>query len=317
MTIFWRKNKGKLLLAVLLCTMFLCIAADRRYAYHSSVFRETKKFLVGVESNIEICNTGSNPGKFAFDWGEVDDLRGYNFATGPQSLYYDHVLLRHYRGHLTSNAVVVITLAPLATLKYHHPAPANVIRYYPVLEKDEIRSFSWTTYLRCKWTQLKLLGDYNSIPSDPALEFDGRPEPKMLRGFAEFLYKDWGKNFEITDFQAPMTDINREKFNEMLVQVRAFLDWCIAEGLRPALVVCPVTHDYDDQFTDYFCKTYIYDFIEQLNRPNVPFLDYLKDERFRKPEYFVNSLMLNNTGRKLFTREIVSELRKRGLLSSK
>lgn len=60
-----------------------------------------------------------------------------------------------------------------------------------------------------------------------------------------------------------------------------------------------------------FMEVFLYENIRQANKKNIPVLDYIYDERFQDSELYINVDFLNGRGRKLFTKTVLDDLKKR------
>lgn len=128
------------------------------------------------------------------------------------------------------------------------------------------------------------------------------------RHFAGRLCACWRRQFEITDFNAPLNERNRKTFAETVPILCDGLRMCVANGWRPIIVLPPISRHYDEVFKPVFWKTYVSDFVAAANPVKAPYWDYGADPRFRDDSLYANSLMLNRKGRALFTAEIVQRV---------
>lgn len=99
-----------IILSLIACAFLLNALYKRTNAYQNQ-FIDVRKFSVngGVGNNLEIINLGSNHPKFGFDYTELD-VKGENWAVGPQTLEYDFAILRNNISHLAPGAVVVLPI---------------------------------------------------------------------------------------------------------------------------------------------------------------------------------------------------------------
>ena len=87
------------------------------------------------------------------------------------------------------------------------------------------------------------------------------------------------------------------------------IEFCLSKGLKPVLVVTPVSGIMNTHLSDAFMKKVLYDNINMANKLNVPVLDYMRDERFADAGYYCNSAdLLNKTGRRMFTNIVVKDI---------
>ena len=90
--------------------------------------------------------------------------------------------------------------------------------------------------------------------------------------------------------------------------MQTLIDFCTERGYKPVYVVPPVTEHLAKYYTSKFEETYIYGYLQAVNR-EVLTLDYSKDDDFRKNDnLFFNSFFLNKQGRLIFTRRVLKDL---------
>ena len=78
--------------------------------------------------------------------------------------------------------------------------------------------------------------------------------------------------------------------------------------MNPILVIPPVYPTLAEALTPLCRENYIYSFVRRANRQNVPFLNYMDDNRFQKEEYFRNSFFMSEEGAKAFTKVVLKEI---------
>lgn len=219
-------------------------------------------------------NLGSNTGLFGFDWNRAG-VDGLNLAGSPQSMRRSVAKLKAHRGRIAKGAYVIFPISPFTAI---------------------------------------LPEAYDRKPSAPGhsqLAFDGTPSEKQFVDSRESLIKCWKDQFEIADFNDPMTARNRASYVKMVAFARESIAWCRAEGLRPVFVYPPMAKCFDGVFPEKFERVYIRDFLRDVGL-DVPFFDYRNDPAFRDDGNFANSLFLNRTGCAKLTAMVMHDvLRKR------
>lgn len=130
-----------------------------------------------------------------------------------------------------------------------------------------------------------------------------------MRENADFFLDIWRNEFNIIDFDAPLSEENRHAFLEVKVTLSEMLAYCEGRHLRPVLTQLPMSRALTDAFGATFRKHYIDDFIDVANTVHAPVLDYSGDCRFSSDEPFFNALFLNQTGRRRMTKIVLSDLK--------
>ncbi|MCI7643435.1 MAG: hypothetical protein MST10_03640, partial [Lentisphaeria bacterium] len=105
------------------------------------LFFDTKSMCPDPNKKIEVCNLGSSMGKFSFDYSQTE-MHGANFASSPQSLFYDFKLLRRNLKFLKPRAWVLIPICPFSFIRTPYPAGEHYVKYYPVLAPEDIPDYS-------------------------------------------------------------------------------------------------------------------------------------------------------------------------------
>jgi len=221
---------------------------------------------------VDWVNVGSNSGRMGFDW-QMAGTNGLNLAGCPQGTRRDFPKVKAHRAEIADGAFVVIPLCPFTSV-----VPPS----------------------------------YNNRPStdrNPLEAFDGEKTEKEHVAFRDMLDRCWKGEFSIVDYSDPMTEKNRESYKLNIVVMREFIDWCKQEKLRPVLVFPPAEKSFDTLFPDSFMKAYVLDFVKDLERPDVPFINYWKDPAFRSNRLWATSLFLNKTGRKAFTERVMKDVK--------
>ena len=116
------------------------------------------------------------------------------------------------------------------------------------------------------------------------------------------------------------TSTPQEDYAENIEKVSAIIDLCHAHRLRPVLITTPITDVlnaiYDEKTPEFFTtfRRFSADLCERY--PDVPYFDYSHDETFSaRHELFTDGDHLNNAGAALFTKTLVADLRRAGILA--
>lgn len=121
--------------------------------------------------------------------------------------------------------------------------------------------------------------------------------------------KSWCRQFGLSD---TINDIIPGELEETFSKTRKILtnmiQFCLDNSLKPVLVVTPVSKIMNDRLSDVFIERVLFDNIRKANIQHVPFLNYLRDERFADYKmYHNNADFLNAYGRKLFTEILIKD----------
>lgn len=270
------------------------------------------------ERNFDLINLGSSGGKWAFDYSS-SGIKAMNWAQQPQTLLEDFNLLRNYHSILKKGGVVLITIMPFTGLnkstgvrdamKYlkinaHEPIQPNELRkarlyeQYPIFI-GKIAIKAGLRYLLKKERLVDLSQTVNAETNPMSAE---RLEKDALR-----WVKGWKEQFNIIDFDAPLTAENQKGREYRIKLMQTLIDFCIERSYRPVYVIPPVTKHLSKYYTEKFEETYVYGFLKSVDR-DILLLDYSKDNDLKDNDLYFNSFFLNKKGRRVFTEKVVRDL---------
>lgn len=261
--------------------------------------------------NYDIAVIGSSGAKYAFDF-EDSGVKGWNWAEQPQSMVYGYKILKNYFSILRKDGVVIITILPFSGLNVKYPISAYD-KYYLTLDAALIdnynplkRELKYPLLYAPLQSLKRLLKDVTvseNVDSDVKEMND-----EDLKKDAEAWIDSWKKQFGIRDLGEQLTDANRIGQEVRVQLLSEIIEFCLERELKPVIVLPPVHDSLSTKFSDTFRENYIYQFIQKANVQNIPFYNYLDDEKFRDRSYYANSFFLNGRGRKLFTEQILRDL---------
>lgn len=271
------------------------------------------------ERNFDLVNLGSSGGKWAFDYSDLN-VKAKNWAQQPQTLLEDYNLLRHFHSILKQGGYVLITIMPFTGLnkstglmdamKYvKFDIQGEPIQPYMFEEAQRYAKYPILFKKPAVKVLLKyLLGKDKSIKQNPATQMEHNPMNKEhLRIDAKQWVDGWKHQFNISDFDAPLTEENKKGRSYRIDLMRQLIDFCIERGYKPVYVIPPVTEHLAKYYTHTFEETYIYGYLKQVDR-NVLTLDYSKSVEFKDDNLYFNSFFLNKKGRKLFSYKVLKDL---------
>lgn len=310
------------MLAIVLTLISLPFLAN--WLYKTYVLRTTQEEHIRKGSKkknaYDIVSFGSSYARYGFDF-TGSGIEGYNFGVMPQFLYYTFKLLRGYVNSCKPDAYVVIVLPDLV---FGDPGKGKygADRYAKLLSK-EIQGDEYSLYkelfvkryplLKPSLNNLKkCIKDIRRIPKENReyrLMHNELNERQVYEA-AQRRCNDWIKEFHLKDTQSDIIPQDLEnKMAESRQILTDIIDFCLSKGLRPVLVVTPVSGIMNSLLSDAFMKKVLYDNIGMANKQDVPLLDYMRDERFADADYYCNSAdLLNQRGRRLFAEVVVKDI---------
>jgi hypothetical protein len=306
-----------LLLVMIKPAFFILNKLTQRSNWYKNQLADGLKFCKQIPRNLDICNLGSNSGKYSFDYDDTG-LIGENWALGPQTLSYDFRVLKNYFSYLKGGATVIILLCPFSSCikdfeddsynyKYYSFLNPVLIRNYSRDTKKKVMNFVNAPFQDSPFTSIKrLIKDVPAI-SNIMLSTETMDE-ESLKNDACVYIDNWEKQFIISDLDGTVSSNNLEsiEYNSHLLQ--DMISFCLERKLTPVIVLPPMTKALSSRLSGIFRENYIYSFIRSANTKQVPFIDYSDDERFDFPDLYYNSYLLNFKGRKLFTNTVLKDL---------
>lgn len=288
-----------------------------RIVHHTKWYEQywngVQKFWYMTTFNLDVVNLGSNSGKYAFNYDGLS-ITGMNWAVGPQSLVHDFNILKNYFSYLNSRATVIITITPFSSLVSPNYNIISNLKYYTFLHPATILNFDENERIRalkikespiCEmpWICIKrtLKEGVQHIIHKPVSKCD------MEKNSMIFI-NSWKKQFGIVDLDAPLSELHRKDQENRILILKEMIEFCLERDLKPVLVIPPIHLLLSKRLTLLCRENYIYSFVRKANGRNVPFLNYMDDERFHDDRYFFNSFFMSEEGARTFTRIVLKEL---------
>ena len=275
-----------------------------------SLYPTNEWYREHLERNFDVVNIGSSSARYAFDYSELP-VKAFNWGEQPQSLNNGFKILKTYFSILKKGGTVIISLGPLSGLdvegkwqkdandKYYYILPSELINDYSSVAKRRNYPLVYYPITSIKNLLRKTFGKENGGDTELAKTFIDDSE-KWIR--------IWKAQFGIKSFEEPLSEANNKGQERRIALLKDILAFCIERDLQPSVVIPPMHSSLANKFTPTFRENYIYSFVNKANIFNVPFLNYMDDERFDDDKYFYNSFFLNEEGAKTFTKIVLKDL---------
>lgn len=246
------------------------------------------------------------------------DVKGYNFGYASQFFYYTNLMLHQYAKTCKKGGVVYLIIADLVFAK-EGKGLYGAEEYVKFLKKSILgEEYSAGRYLRSRFPVffhprlvircLKRLCGIKFPNSFKSLENNSLTEIEVVLE-AEKRCNSWCKQFGLTN---TLDNSTPKELDEVFEKTRRILtemiQFCLDNGLKPILVVTPVSKIMNERLGNDFINCVLFDNISKANTQNVPLMNYLRDERFADYHlYHNNADFLNARGRRMFTKALVSD----------
>ena len=275
-----------------------------------SLYPTNEWYREHLERNFDVVNIGSSSARYAFDYSGLP-VKAFNWGEQPQSLNNGFKILKTYFSILKKGGTVIISLGPLSGLdvegkwqkdandKYYYILPSELINDYSSVAKRRNYPLVYYPITSIKNLLRKTLGKENGQNTELVNTFFDDSEKWI---------KIWKAQFGIQSFEEPLSEANNKEREKRIALLEEMLTFCIERDLRPAIVIPPMHCGLASKFTSTFRENYINSFVNKANIFNVPFLNYMDDERFDDDKYFYNTFFLNKEGAKKFTKIILKDL---------
>lgn len=316
------------IIALLLSLFLIANKVLKKTNWYRNIFVHTRQFVTNAgyrhnhQRNYEIVNIGSNPAVFAFFY---EDIKGQNWATGSQGPQMDFEILKYYYSYLKEGGIVLLPIVAFSScsmyLTHYKPwwrGSVYYARFVKVLENNyQARQCipSWkkvTGWIKYPlfFTPSAIRYIFMDVKEDTRHLITEQPMQLMeLEENAKYYMDSWKREFDIKDLDAPLDEKMEKCHNECARIFADMIDFCKERGLKPYLIFPPVSSVLSGQFSDKTKETYIYSFIRKIQElSEIPFLDYMSDERFASPSLYFDSFFMNLHGRKLFTGQVLRDL---------
>jgi hypothetical protein len=263
---------------------------------------------------------GSAYCRYGIDFTDTG-INGYNLGFGSQFFYYTNKILLQYSKYCNTGSYVLIICADLVFAEVGKGLYESH-RYYRVLDKkmwnDEYSLKGDLKYnilpiffqpKLIKKCLLRLKGiDYNARYNKVIINELSEEEVKQS---ANNRCRDWVDQFGLVNTISPNLSSDLEKtFIKTRAILEEMIDYCLSNNLKPILVVTPVSEQLNKNLSDEFIYSVLLKNIKIANTHNVPVMNYLRDKRFADFKlYHNNADFLNVTGRRLFTKILLSDIK--------
>ncbi len=313
-----------LAIKILLIIAFLLTALNEFYFHIVLGLQQEQHILKAQKSKYDMIAFGSAYCRHGIDFPEA--CHGYNFGIVSEFFYYTDKMLREYAPKcLKQNGIVYLIIADLVFARVGKGIYGSE-RYSILLSKKSLgEEFALKDYLKFRFPLLVnpkkglfLIAHYiikgskrNGYYQYYMMEHNQYDYKKCVEA-AKARCTSWCRQFGTQD---TVSGEIPQSLSEQFALTRPFLtgmiDFCLKNGYRPVLVVTPVSKVMNECIGDDYIKKVLYDNIEQANVQKVPFLDYLRDERFSDISLYSNNAdCLNARGRRMFTEVLVSDTKK-------
>lgn len=297
---------------LIICAILVVLLLNNLYMKtnaHMMVQNQVEKFA-NVPRNLQIINLGSSYAKYGISYDE-SERKGFNFALAPQSLKYDLKILKQYTNHCEKNCIVLIVIGLCEFLldDYHHEQ--SNLKYYYFLDKKYIKNYRrYKRWLYLKLPVLIMPWKVKYIFKDikPLVAMEETQSEMHVESMAIDRIDGWKKEFAGLDID----DRKKLTFEKVKKTLSEMLQYCEEYNFRPIIVIPPATKELKDALINerVDVENLLYNNISKDTIGETPILDYFKDDFIQEKEFFLNADFLSESGSKLFSNKLFSDVKK-------
>ncbi|WP_252100529.1 hypothetical protein [Exiguobacterium sp. SH31] len=294
-------------IAVIIGIVALLLIPLNNFVKESWAYNNNRGILAFQEdpTPLDIINLGTSHAMFGYAFKPLG-LSHLDLALPSQTIEYDLKMLKQFDEHLRPGGVVIVSLSQIT---FSNAEIGRKENYFQVLDREDIEPVS--TF------------DYYTYTSIPALN-SGSVYTALSREIRDFRWeshKPWvnnGKNYserkyEMVEAQYKQAVENRDIEHNMK-RLQEIVEYSEAQGFRVVLAMEPVHASYHAYFDEAVMDRLVYQHLQSLEL-DVPFLNYMRDERFvNQRDYFHNPDHLNGKGRALLSSLVYGDLKRLGYL---
>lgn len=278
-----------------------------RYVRASWEYNNNRPILAFQEKPypLDVINLGTSHAMFGYAFKPLG-LSHLDLALPSQTIEYDLKMLRAFDRHLKPGGVVLISLSQITFANADIGRKEN---YYDVLDRADIEPVSDF--------------DYYTYTHVPALH-SGSVYTTLARETRDFRFathRPWEngglayskRKYEMVEAEYAAA-VRNQDIEANVQHVKKLLAYCEARGYRAVLTMEPVHASYLAYFDEAAMERLVFHQLDAIE-PDVPFLNYMDDARFRDNQaLFHNPDHLNGKGRALLSSLVYEELGRLGYL---
>lgn len=268
------------------------------------------------DASLDLVAIGSNSPKFAFDFGDINQLKCSNWCIGPETFQYDYIILHKFSNKLKKGATVVLTVCPLIFFHHRFHPHSDLYKYYALLDKEEMPDFNYMEYLRyykypVVFNPLNIVRIFYDAKEFDRLKLNANLyDVKGLKANAAGWIKNvWNPAYQIDiESMKPLSETNKKDIEGSKYWLRQIAEFCKNRGLKLLLVYPPLTAELKTKFSEEFIEQHINRYVEEaLGGIGFKMVDYMHDARFYDMNYYIDAFFMNRIGAKLFTETFFKE----------
>lgn len=282
--------------------------------HYKNIALKQNDYLAGVPSHIRIANFGSTYSWQAFSAHKNYRISSFNFALPCESLEFDNCLLRYYFSKLAHHCIIVLHIAPCATM-YRINMLNESHKKWGILPSSNAIKVTFIERIKHHFPLFpfnlkKTLHILTDIPSAKDCSFITNENAYQS---AQNLAKTWINLFKLTSLKTNnIGETNKKNVIYNSKQVEVFLTFCLENDFLPVIAIPPFSKELNKHFSDEFEEQTLGSIFKIAQSKNIPILNYRKDKRFQEQTslYTDGCFTLNMYGSSIYLKKLFHDIQK-------
>lgn len=277
-------------------------------------WKETWERYKNFSASVSVVNLGSSASAYDFDYS-LWDKEGINFASTPQTLYYDLQVLQQYGKKIRTGGIVFICLSEFCLLVNHYKSDSSNYKYYGYLDPDRILNYNILKSLLVRHLPgviyPTLIKQEISLYIKQKKIFEKSSNCYKQQETSEKVIVDsWKKEFG-WEKEWKLSQEQMNTINTTMKIVFDIISYCDKKEIKPIVIIPPFSSKLHKMIPESFIYMCLGKQVDELKKKKVLVFDFYNDEEMSKDELFENAIVMNSRGRKLFNYRLQEILEKR------
>ena len=300
--------------------MNICHILARRFKCYRNAAEGAGKYLGAIPEGLEYFVLGSTSAAYAYDFQYLGGS-GFNGAVGPQTVSYDCRLLEQFYTKIKKGGVVIWSPCVFSLCVAEYDKMPQHLRYYYVLDRGNVHNGSSkiTEIYAVAYPLFRLVLYAIKRFLRPLLRFirhklfaNSMAKRQQcgitaVQKSAEGCYYGWCREFKFSDkCISGLSDMDK-RMEYCLAHLRKIIELCRQNHLRFVVVIPPVSKAMLQYIDSHALERYLLRPLRTLG-DDLIIMNYFDDMRFSGDELFETAICMNETGRRLFTKEIIKRI---------
>lgn len=299
--------------------MNICHILARHFKCYRNAAGGAGKYIDPIPDGLEYFVLGSTSAASAYDFQYLG-VKGFNGAVGPQTVSYDYRLLEKFYTKIKNGGVIIWSPCVFSLCIAEYDKLPQHLRYYYILDRRNIHNGNKITevyavaypIMRLVLSPIKrfLLPLLGFIKHELFANHAAKRQQcstTTVQKSAEGYYCGWGREFKFDDKSISGLPDMDKRMEYCLAHLKKIIELCWQNQLRFAVVIPPVSKSMLQYVSHQDLERYLLCPLRPLG-DDLTIMNYFDDGRFSDDELFETAICMNETGRRLFTKEVIERI---------